>query len=103
MLYRKILTAFCNNLKEFVITLRRKVRFFFQVRPVVCIVSTTLQRFNVLAHDLHQRAEVSQQKARTSDLRTRIDTEILRIRRNIPPMLLLSSLSGVMDSNRISS
>jgi len=62
---------------------------FFQVRPAVCIVSTTLQRYNVLAHDLRQRAEISRQKARTPELRTRIDTEILRIHGSIPPTLLI--------------
>jgi len=36
MLYRKILSAYCNNRKEFVITRCRKVRFF-QVRPAVCV------------------------------------------------------------------
>jgi len=64
-------------------------------------VSTTTQKFNVLAHDFHQRAEKSHQKTRTPDLRTRIDTEILRIHGNTPPVLLFSSTSGVMDSNRI--
>jgi hypothetical protein len=66
-------------------------------------MSTALQRFKVLVHVLHQRAERSQQKARTPDLRTRIDTEILRIHGNIHPMLLFSSISRVRDSNRISS